>query len=499
MKELLSSIAKTYEDCRGTGKFFALFFVAVLIIYLINNSASLMMSEEETGTDRRVSPGLFLLAPVACIGYAFALLYNRMRCVVKGSRVFCVLMSTFTVLALMLGGTRVFKAEDHYVAENKLHIKQAYVEVMDTMLNGTEGTLRVMASPDISSYMALYDPRFDMMYGYPENGDVSSFKGDIRYVYEQMSVPTPEETQVVEKTRALGYDYIVYNADRTYMEMPLEEYDYELVAEVAGYRIYKDSKDSAVNGSIKSNGLVRVILISLAGIVLLVMGAVGLIGKRSAKGRKDPLLFAVVALIALQVLGTVLFACENPAALPCGISGKTAVTLVYFVMPFIMIPAYYCMYMLLAKELFREGSGAGFFMLCMCILNLWGYQSDALLPVTMLYGWFTWQSLLIHGLLPFALCIVLRKWDVIVSRLGAGAEEGQDDTGLDDESLDYYRWEEEDMKNHKIVNARTVAIALLVVVIMLIGSMYIMNRKINSLYNVTVDLQQQVEELKQEK
>ena len=64
------------------------------------------------------------------------------------------------------------------------------------------------------------------------------------------------------------------------------------------------------------------------------------------------------------------------------------------------------------------------------------------------------------------------------------------------EETDYYEWEEEDMKNHKIINSRNIAIALLVVVIMLFGSVFVMNRKINNLYMTTVNLQEQVEELK---
>ena len=52
------------------------------------------------------------------------------------------------------------------------------------------------------------------------------------------------------------------------------------------------------------------------------------------------------------------------------------------------------------------------------------------------------------------------------------------------------------MKNHKIINSRNLAIALILVIILFAGSVFVMNRKINSLYNTTVELQQQVEELK---
>ena len=64
------------------------------------------------------------------------------------------------------------------------------------------------------------------------------------------------------------------------------------------------------------------------------------------------------------------------------------------------------------------------------------------------------------------------------------------------EEDDYFKWEEEEMKNHKIINSRNLAIALIIVVILFAGSVFVMNRKINSLYETTVNLQQQVEELR---
>ena len=156
-------------------------------------------------------------------------------------------------------------------------------------------------------------------------------------------------------------------------------------------------------------------------------------------------------------------------------------------MPFIVIPAYYCIYMLLATQLFKDKFSRWFMLFGICILNLWGYQSQALLPATMLYGWYSVQALIVHGLLPLLLWLLLRGLKLHLP----GETVNEED--------DYYRWEEEDMKNHKIINARTIAIALLVVTIILLGSVFIMNRKINNLYDTTVNLQKQVEELKQEK
>ena len=126
--------------------------------------------------------------------------------------------------------------------------------------------------------------------------------------------------------------------------------------------------------------------------------------------------------------------------------------------------------------------------LCICVLNLWGYQSEALLPVTMISGKITLPAVIVHGVMPLVLWAAVGRYIEYMKRVPVT------DTG-DMEELDYYEWEEEEMKNHKIINSRNLAIALLVVVIMLAGSVFIMNRKINNLYETTVNLQNQVNEL----
>jgi len=45
------------------------------------------------------------------------------------------------------------------------------------------------------------------------------------------------------------------------------------------------------------------------------------------------------------------------------------------------------------------------------------------------------------------------------------------------------------MKKHKILNMRNMAIAFLALVILLVASVFVLNRKINSLYDATVQLE----------
>ncbi|MCR5507527.1 MAG: hypothetical protein K6F34_02450 [Lachnospiraceae bacterium] len=154
-----------------------------------------------------------------------------------------------------------------------------------------------------------------------------------------------------------------------------------------------------------------------------------------------------------------------------------------------LIPVYIFIYFALAGRLF-EGTAAKFFMTaCIMMLSIFGYASEYLIPLNMFCGRFSLPSVIVNGVLPLILLFVLGKREAIGLWMNGPAAALEEN--------DYYAWEEEDMKNHKIINSRTLAAALLITVIVLIGSVFVMNRKINNLYETTVNLQQQVNELQQ--
>ena len=474
MKELWGSIITTYNNYHGTGKGLTLFLVSVLIICLL-----------------KANPLMFVLSPVSGIGYAFssALKKYRSRSVPAG-----ILAGLLVILTLMLSGGWTFSEADHYRTENLMHLKQEHINVMDTLLSSEEGTIRVMASPDISPWMKVYSDRFDVMFAYPDLGDKERLDGKARFIYEQMLLPTPDETRVVETVREAGYDHIVYDTSKTYFELPLEEYDYELIGEVSGYKIYRDNSKTntaPVPSSVNRIRAIITIVLSLSFIILCLVIALRTPGKKEEEGRdKDIILIPVLALILCQILGVMIFSYDDPAALPAGIYSGTGLIILYSVLPLLMIPAYYFCYFRLAGSLFEDKRYARLMVLFICVLNLWGYQSEALLPVTMLYSWFTPSCVVVHGLLPLALCLIIDKCGDKEKKLESMEEPAET------EENDYYKWEEEEMKNHKIINSRNLAIALIIVIVLFAGSVFVMNRKINSLYDTTVNLQQQVEELK---
>ncbi len=479
MKELWETIITAYNNYRGTGKGLTLFLVSVLIICLLR--------KDDTGTDEgQVSPLAFILNPLAGIGYAFtrALYRYRAKSVPAG-----ILAGALVIITLILSGGWVFSDKDHYLTENAMHIRQEYVDVMNTLLESGDGTIRVVAPPGLSPYMKAYSGRFDVMYGYPENGDPKNLGSDAGYVYEQMSLSVPDQARVVETIRKEGYDHILYDSRKTFFSLPFEEYDYELVGEVSGFRIYRDRKGtgagSLASAADKFIAAASVVLCAAFAVLCIV---IALRTKREEKGKEGTLLRVLVTvLIVCQTAGVMIFSYDDPAGLPNGVCTGTGFLIIYSLLPLFIIPAYYYAYFRLARRLFKDGSRTWFMMLIICVLNLWGYQSEPLLPATMLYCWFAPASVILHGLLPLALCSMVGKW----------TEAGKTGDVPDmTEENDYYMWEEEEMKNHKIINSRNLAIALILVIILFAGSVFVMNRKINNLYNTTVELQQQVEEMK---
>ncbi|MBQ7587208.1 MAG: hypothetical protein IJT37_04190 [Lachnospiraceae bacterium] len=241
------------------------------------------------------------------------------------------------------------------------------------------------------------------------------------------------------------------------------------------------------------------------------------IKKRRTAAAGKILALSVLLLIALQIAAVILMAGETPVntgalaaalrayserrfipeapvmsiwAFVARICGMHPLTVIYCITPVILIPLYYLIYMLTAYKLFESPAHRWFMLLCICLLNMWGSQSEYMIPYTLLTGWYTGRAFIVHGILPFAAYL-------LADRCRIEETEPPEEAGLE-ETDDYYKQEEEYMKNHKIINARNLAVALLLVVIMFIASVYIMNRKINSLYETTVNLQQEIEEIRRE-
>lgn len=155
-----------------------------------------------------------------------------------------------------------------------------------------------------------------------------------------------------------------------------------------------------------------------------------------------------------------------------------AYTFLLHVLPFIIIPLCYAAYIFLVLSLPVASERKPAVLLFICLLQLFGYQSETLVPVTLLLGWYTGYALLTHLFLPLLLAFLIRY----LKKHPVGETAG--------DNIPYE--EDEDMK-HKYLNSRNLGIALLMVLLLFTAVTFILNRKINNLHLATQNLQRSIE------
>ncbi|MCR5735722.1 MAG: hypothetical protein K6G22_14035 [Lachnospiraceae bacterium] len=158
-------------------------------------------------------------------------------------------------------------------------------------------------------------------------------------------------------------------------------------------------------------------------------------------------------------------------------------TLIFSIWPFVILPVYHGFEWSLSGRLFKDDMNLRLFM--MLIFNLFqifGYYCMETAGGTMLLSYYRGSAFLLYAVLPMGLWFVIRFNDRIRDRIKDRIKESFEYTEFTDE-------EEEDMKNHKLVNARTVGILLLVFIVVTAGLIFVLNRKINNLHNALVGYQ----------
>lgn len=146
------------------------------------------------------------------------------------------------------------------------------------------------------------------------------------------------------------------------------------------------------------------------------------------------------------------------------------------------IISFFAIYYLISKELFEDKYERLMFMVFVLILHLFAGYSEAAISVSLFLYPLSVGSLVIHDFMPFILWIYLmydRNHEEINS------EEIENDENYEEE------W---DMKKHKILNMRNMAIAFAVLLVVFVASIFILNSKINNLYNATLNLQKATED-----
>ena len=158
--------------------------------------------------------------------------------------------------------------------------------------------------------------------------------------------------------------------------------------------------------------------------------------------------------------------------------GMHPLSFIFTVSPAVYVVLYQMCYLAVITAVFPEGGRTWTAFAALMALNIWGYRSEAAISVALLVRWFGTGVYFIHGLPGIAAAVLIRYLKNRPPGTEADTDEGDVLT------------EEWDMKDHKIINARNLAIAVVVLAVVLIAAVFVMNSKINRLYDATVNLQE---------
>lgn len=243
MKELYQQFLTSYENYRGTGKLLVLFLVSVLVIYLTEK-------KDENGR-RRLNPVIFLLSIWTGIAYAGSnisgYLFASPKTAGRGNRISGagILALFLCALTLCLSGTRVLSRNYFEKAENAMHIRTEYIQVMDVILADSD-LPKVVTPPGFAPYLKMYSSRFETLYDYPKNGDISLLPEDARVVYEQLSGSVPNMKTVADIAKKNGCRYVILNSDKYYPEFPITYFGYQLADTIGEWEIYKETEGNGI-------------------------------------------------------------------------------------------------------------------------------------------------------------------------------------------------------------------------------------------------------------
>lgn len=148
---------------------------------------------------------------------------------------------------------------------------------------------------------------------------------------------------------------------------------------------------------------------------------------------------------------------------------------------------YLTLYVVIANRLYVRKLQKTIFILYAILLNVFSVYSEKSIEYNLFLKPLSAGSIVIHLVLPAFMYIIIWKFpDVVYIKGEDNTDEETDKSEITDDEYD----EEWDMKKHKILNIRNMAVAFAVFIVMFIGVIFTLNSKINSLYNATLILEQ---------
>ena len=199
----------------------------------------------------------------------------------------------------------------------------------------------------------------------------------------------------------------------------------------------------------------------------------------SRKNRVVAALGLLFSLIAIALSGELVIS-KKAFELSVYSSGNAALIAISVICIILGLTAYY----VLSGELFDNKSDRAIFLLLIILQHIFGLYSEKGTDISLFLSPVKIGTILIHIALPLLLWLYLKYEERIKEQAD---EDENDNSEINSETEEIP--EEWDMKKHKILNIRNMAIVLAVLVAVFAAVIFVLNTKINSLYEATVGLE----------
>lgn len=248
---MLDKMISVFHEYSGTGFIIGLYFMAMLYLFVIEKRkniriyflyvplgilfvffnpivAKIVYSVVGDEIYYRI---LWLLPIIITIAYAFVSIVMRLK---EKSKIIVV---SFLVLCVVLGGKCVYLNPYFSSAENLHHMPNEVIRICDVIrVDGRE----VMAAFPIElvQYVRQYDPTICMPYG--REMTVEDWIAWHAYdLYLEMNKEVLDASEIARYAKELSCHYVIL-PEKKEMSGDLEKYGFDLVDVIEGYRIYKD-------------------------------------------------------------------------------------------------------------------------------------------------------------------------------------------------------------------------------------------------------------------
>lgn len=245
--ESFETIKTTFLEYKGTGAYIVLYLIALLYIYFKEENKnikafmvyfSLLMSFITLNPifSKLVEPffpvsvywRMYWMLPMGLtIAYAFTKLIASKEKKLDKAIIFIV-----AITVIILSGKFIYTEENYIEVNNLYKVPDEALEVANIIMQDNTETKKVMPCTSLIAYLRQVYPEIELMYARePKSYEnvtivVQQEKGNIQYV-----------TNVCKKENC---NYIIFHKAMA-MNGNMEDYGYDLFAETANYRIYKNS------------------------------------------------------------------------------------------------------------------------------------------------------------------------------------------------------------------------------------------------------------------